>query len=153
PEPSRQAARTAPRVGPLMSASGDDRPSRDLTRIHELTEYSLAGGELRAVLDEVLDQTLELLAADTAAVLLLEPSGRELVATAARGLEEEVRQGVRVPVSHGFAGRVASEHRPVVLDEVRPDNVWNPVLWEEGIRAMLGVPVTDGRDVVGVLHV
>src|SRR5690606_27970341 len=64
-----------------------------------------------------------------------------------------VRQGVRVPVGHGFAGRVASEHRPVVLDEVRPDNVWNPVLWEKGIRAMLGVPVTDGRDVVGVLHV
>ena len=50
-----------------------------------------------------LDRVLETLEADTAAVLLTDESGRELVARAARGLEEEVRQGVRVPIGRGFA--------------------------------------------------
>ena len=29
----------------------------------------------------------------------------------------------------------------------------NPILWEKGIRTMLGVPLLSGEDVFGVLHV
>jgi hypothetical protein len=43
----------------------------------------------------------EIFDADTAAVLLLDNSGRQLIATAASGLEEEVSQGVRIPVGAG----------------------------------------------------
>jgi phosphoserine phosphatase RsbU/P len=59
------------------------------------------------------------LQADTAAVLLLDFSSGQLVATAAAGLEEEADQGVRIPVGHGFAGRIAAENRPVILDQAR----------------------------------
>jgi hypothetical protein len=85
-------------------------------------------------------------------VLLLEPSSQFLVARAARGLEEEVRQGVRIPVGVGFAGRVASERRPVVLDRVDSTTVANPILWEKRIRSMAGVPLINGGTLVGVLH-
>ena len=61
---------------------------------------------------ELLDRAVSLLEADTAALLLLDVSGTELVATASRGIEREVRQGVRVPVGRGFAGRVATKRRP-----------------------------------------
>ncbi|MFG1952625.1 hypothetical protein [Micromonospora sp. NPDC048830] len=48
----------------------------------------------------------------TAAILLLDVHARQLVATAAKGLEEEVRQGFRVSVGGGFAGRIAlARHR------------------------------------------
>lgn len=50
-----------------------------------------AGYTVDDLLPEVLDSVLALVQADTAAVLLLDPSGRFLVATAARGLEAEVR--------------------------------------------------------------
>jgi serine phosphatase RsbU (regulator of sigma subunit)/anti-sigma regulatory factor (Ser/Thr protein kinase) len=76
-----------------------------------------------------------------------------LVARAARGLEEEVRQGVRIPVGVGFAGRIAAERRPVVLDRVDSSTVANPILWEKGIRSMLGVPLIANGSLVGVLHV
>ena len=80
-------------------------------------------------------------------------SGRAAGPAAAVGLEEEVRQGVRIPVGRGFAGRVAATGRPVVLDHVDHTTVLNPILMAKGIRAMLGVPlIADGR-VLGVLHV
>ncbi len=98
-------------------------------------------GRVKAVLD-----------ADTAAVLLLDPSGRQLIAVAASGLEEEVAQGVRIPLGRGFAGRIAAERRPVVLDHVDHGNVLNPILLDRGIRSLVGVPLLVSGTVIGVLH-
>lgn len=103
--------------------------------------------------DEVLDRLREILDADTAAVLLHQEGTDHLVARAARGLEEEVRQGVRVPIGSGFAGNIADTRRPVRLDRVDPSTVTNRVLWEKGIQRMLGVPLLRGDDLLGVLHV
>jgi sigma-B regulation protein RsbU (phosphoserine phosphatase) len=86
-------------------------------------------------------------------VLLLDENTQELVARAARGIEEEVRQGVRIPVGRGFAGRIAADRLPVILDHVDETTVTNPLLWEAGIKAMLGVPLLIGGMVIGVLHV
>ncbi|MBV9381988.1 MAG: SpoIIE family protein phosphatase, partial [Streptosporangiaceae bacterium] len=69
------------------------------------------------------------------------------------GIEEEVRQGVRIPIGKGFAGRVAAERHPVILDHVDHSTVINPLLEERGIRALLGVPLLGGGAVLGVLHV
>ena len=114
-------------------------------------------GQFRLDIDDLLVDVLErlrgILNADTAAVLLYEPATDELVARAARGLEEEVRQGVRVPVGEGFAGRIAALRQPVRLDRVDETTVANPILWEKGIQRMLGVPLTVGGALLGVVHV
>jgi hypothetical protein len=94
-----------------------------------------------------------ILDADTSAVLLLDRATDELVATAARGIEEEVREGVRVPMGTGFAGRIAATRGPIRLDRVDATTVANPILWEKGIRVMLGVPLLSANEVFGVLHV
>jgi signal transduction histidine kinase len=87
-------------------------------------------------------------------VLLLDEAGDQLVARAAVGIEEEVEQGVRIPVGGGFAGRIAAEQRPVVLDDVDHADVLNPILRAKGIKSLLGVPLVGvGEDVIGVLHV
>jgi sigma-B regulation protein RsbU (phosphoserine phosphatase) len=104
-------------------------------------------------LTELLSRVKESLDADTAAVLLLDRSARQLVAAAASGLEEEVRQGVRIPVGQGFAGRIAAEARPVILDHVDHSNVLNPILLEKRIRSLIGVPMLVNGTVIGVLHV
>ena len=105
------------------------------------------------LLAALLDRVKEILDADTVAVLLLDSSGRQLIATAASGLEEEVRQGVRIPVGGGFAGRIAAERRPVILAHVDHSNVLNPILLEKGIRSLVGVPLLVHGAVIGVLHV
>jgi len=108
---------------------------------------------LEDMLSELLERIRSSLEVDTAAVLLLEEDRGVLVARAARGLEEEVRQGVQVPLARGFAGRVAAEARPIIIEDLDHAEVVNPILRQKGIRSMLGVPVhVEGR-VIGVMHI
>ena len=102
---------------------------------------------------ELLDRNREILRADTAAVLLLDFSSGQLIATAAAGLPEEVRQGVRIPVGRGFAGRIAAEHKPVILDRVDHTTVLNPILLDQGHQVHDGRADVAGGRVIGVLHV
>jgi hypothetical protein len=99
---------TAP-VGPVPV---EDR----LRAIQSITDAALSRLDDRDLFAELLERTREALQADTAAVLLLDFSSGQLLATAAAGLEEEVHQGVRIPVGRGFAGRIAAERQPVILD-------------------------------------
>jgi phosphoserine phosphatase RsbU/P len=124
-----------------------------LRDIQSITDVALSGLDEQGLLAELLERTRDILEADTAAVLLLDSASGQLVATAAAGLEEEVRQGVRIPVGRGFAGRIAAGRKPVILDHVDHTTVLNPILWEKGIRALMGVPLTAGGKVIGVLHV
>jgi len=116
-------------------------------------ERTLDYVSLEQMLSDLLERIRSSLQADTAAVLLLDADRGVLVARAARGLEEEVRQGVQVPLARGFAGRVASQARPIVIEDLSRAEVVNPILRQRGIRSMLGVPVqVDGR-VIAVMHV
>lgn len=137
------------RVDPGDRGSVEER----LRRIEAVTDVELSRLDVDALLPELLDRVRDMLEADTAAVLLVDRSEQFLVATSARGIEEEVRQGSRVPIGYGFAGRIAAERHPIVLDEVTPASVVNPVLLFKGVRSMLGVPLLAGDRVVGVLHV
>lgn len=124
-----------------------------LRRLQRVTDAALGHLSPDELLDELLERVCEALSADTAAVLLLEPPGNMLVARAAKGLEEEVDQHVRIPFGRGFAGRIAAERRPVKIAEVDHSNVINPILREKGIRSLLGVPLVVQGEVLGVLHV
>ena len=101
----------------------------------------------------MLDELRAALGVDTAVVLLSDSTGTQLQAFAARGLEEEVRQGYRMPVGSGFAGRIASSRRAVVLDRVDAEHVLNPLLLEKGLRSMCGAPLVVDMKLLGVVHV
>ncbi len=122
-------------------------------RLQSVTDAALAHLRLDDLLAALLDRTRQTLDVDTCAILLLDEEGDELVARAALGIEEEVEQGVRIPVGKGFAGRIAAEKRPVVLDDVDHACILNPILREKGIKSMLGVPLVVEGEVQGVLHV
>jgi signal transduction histidine kinase len=127
--------------------------ARQLGRLQELTDAALGHLELEQLLGALLERARTLLEVDTCAILLLDAESNELVARAAVGIEEEGERDVRIPFGKGFAGRVAAERRPVVLRDVDHADVMNPLLRERGIRSLLGVPLVDNGDVVGVLHV
>jgi sigma-B regulation protein RsbU (phosphoserine phosphatase) len=130
-----------------------DLAAARLRDIMAITDAELSRLDDQDLLTELLERTKDVLEADTAAALLLDFSSGQLIATAAAGLEEEVRQGVRIPVGRGFAGRIAAEQRPVVLDRVDHTTVLNPILLAKGIQSMMGVPMVAGGRVIGVLHV
>ena len=120
-----------------------------------MTEAGLAFLDLNDLLTELLQRVTEVLKSDTAAVLLVEEDGRTLVARAAKGLEEEVERGFRLPVGRGFAGRVAATRQPVVIPDLdnSPVTVVNPLMREKKVRSLLGVPLIVEGKVIGVLHV
>ena len=124
-----------------------------LRRIQSISEAALAHLELEQLLGTLLDRIREALESDTAAFLLLDERTDELVARAARGLEESVERGTRVPVGRGFAGRIAAERRTIAIDDVDHAEVLNPVLREKGVKSLLGAPLLVGGRVVGVVHV
>ncbi|MBN1529192.1 MAG: SpoIIE family protein phosphatase [Thermoleophilaceae bacterium] len=123
---------------------------RDLER---LTDSALSYLPFEGFLDELLNRVVEILDVNTAAVLLLEDDGRTLVPRAAKGLEEEVEQRVRIAVGRGFAGRVAGTREPVRITDLEHAEIVNPLLREKGLKALLGVPLVVEGEVIGVLHV
>ena len=124
-----------------------------IEHVQAITDVALAHLDVNELLTVLLPRIREILAADTCAVLLLDEEHSELVARAAVGIEEEVEQGVRIPFGKGFAGRVAAERRPVILDDVDHADVLNPILREKGIKSLLGVPLLVQNHAIGVLHV
>jgi GAF domain-containing protein len=134
-----------------MDDSGKDAAA--LRRLQTLTDAALAHLDLDDLLETLLLRTRETLGVDTCAVLLLDEETDELVARAVVGIEDEVEQGVRVPVGQGFAGRVAAERRPLVFSDVDRADLVNPVLHAKGIKSLLGVPLVVAGRVLGVLQV
>lgn len=124
-----------------------------LRRLDAMTDAALSRLEVPDLLDELLDRVRDLLGADTAAVLLLDPHDQHLSVAAAKGLERDIRGGLRIPVGRGFAGRVAQGGKPLVLTRVTDADVVSSALLASGIRSLLGVPVFAGRDVIGVMLV
>ena len=138
------------------------RPARLLTSpalaeklrdVQSITDAALSALDPQTLLNVLVERVKEALQADTAAVLLLDTPSGQLVATAASGLEEEVQQGVRIPLGKGFAGRIAAQGQPVILAEVDHTKVVNPILLDKGIQSLMGVPLRADGTVVGVLHV
>ncbi|HEX8206813.1 MAG TPA: SpoIIE family protein phosphatase [Solirubrobacteraceae bacterium] len=133
---------------PSLTAAGDQ-----LLSVYRLSDPALSELPLQRLLDELLDRVTDVLGVDTVAFLLLDAEAGELVARAAKGIEEEVKQGVRIPLGRGFAGRIAAERATIFIPDVDHADVLNPILREVGIRSLLGTPLIVEDQVLGVLHV
>jgi anti-sigma regulatory factor (Ser/Thr protein kinase)/putative methionine-R-sulfoxide reductase with GAF domain len=124
-----------------------------LAHIYRLADPALSEMALEPLLGELLARAKDILDVDTVAILLLDDDAQELVARAAKGLEEEVERGVRIPVGAGFAGRIAAGRRPIYIADVDHADVLNPILRMKGVRSLLGVPLLVEGVALGVLHV
>jgi putative methionine-R-sulfoxide reductase with GAF domain len=149
-----------PQASGARGSHGDDGTGADSVRaaqrlddIPALMDEAFRHMEVEDFLDALLERVTKVLGVDTAVVLLVDRQGQTLEAMAAKGLEEEVSQGVHVPLGRGFAGRVAVERRPFQVEDVPTFGVFNPLLVQRGLRSLLGVPMIAYGSLVGVLHV
>jgi anti-sigma regulatory factor (Ser/Thr protein kinase)/putative methionine-R-sulfoxide reductase with GAF domain len=146
---SSDAGRTSPVVPPDATMASLEH----LRKLQSVTDAALANLGVEEFLDELLIRVRDALETDTAAILLLDRTKSELVARAAKGLEEEVEQGTRIPVGRGFAGTIAATRQPLAIFDVDHSIVLNPILREKRIRSLLGVPLMAQGEPLGVLHV
>jgi len=147
----------APRLGlgqvALEPAEPILAPGEQVRDLYRLTDPALSELPLEELLDELLNRVRDALDVDTVAILLYDEETQELVARAAKGIEEEVEQGVRIPLGKGFAGRIAAERVAIFIAELDQAEVVNPILRDKGIHSMLGLPLVVESELIGVLHV
>lgn len=114
--------------------------------------------DLHATLGGLLDVAISALHADGAAIYLLDDEG-DLVLEAAHGFPPEAF-GHRLEPGESLVGRVASEDRTLVSDDVLldPRAIRRRADWEGAaedespVRAFLGAPLRAGTSVIGVLE-
>jgi anti-sigma regulatory factor (Ser/Thr protein kinase)/GAF domain-containing protein len=148
---TRHPARMGQTVLPPVAASL--APTEQVASLARLSDPALSELGLEEFLDELLVRVRDVLSVDTVAILLYDRDTDELVARAAKGIEEEVERGVRIPVGQGFAGRIAAERVAVFIADVDHADILNPILRQKGIRSLLGIPLIVEGDLIGVLHV
>jgi anti-sigma regulatory factor (Ser/Thr protein kinase)/putative methionine-R-sulfoxide reductase with GAF domain len=153
--PDSDVARFPPRTGQIVLPPADTElaPADQIRSLYRLSDPALSELDLEELLNELLVRIQEVLGVDTVAILLYEEETNQLVARAAKGIEEEVEQGVRIPVGRGFAGRIAAERVAIFIADVNHADIMNPILREKGIRSLLGLPLIVEGELIGVLHV
>ena len=151
----RMARRRAERLVVLEQAARAEaeRSAQRLRDLQRVTDTALANLKLDELLRELIGRVREVLDADTVVILLLTDDGREVAVRAALGLEEEVTEGIRIPVGQGIAGRIVAQAGPLVFDDLDHQEIASPILRRKGLRSLLGAPLSiDGRT-IGVVHV
>jgi signal transduction histidine kinase/ActR/RegA family two-component response regulator len=97
-----------------------------------------------------LTRIRELLATDSAAILLLTEDGQSLSVRASIGWDEAAT-GLIVPIGRGVAGSIAANRAPRVVEDLSAVEVVNPVL-RRNARSLIGAPlIVEGR-LIGVIH-
>ena len=110
--------------------------------LQSVSDTALTHLALDDLLPELLDRIAEILRADAVSVLLADPESDGLLLRASRGVAA-VEEPQRVPVGRGtFAGRVAKERRPIVVEDGEGDG---------GLRSLIGVPLLAEGEVSGVV--
>ncbi len=136
-EAHAESKRPRPGSGQILLGPAGPIPedSDALRRSHPFTDPALSELPLDRLLDQLLVRIREALNVDAAAILLYDPASQQLGARAAKGIEEEVERGVRIPVGQGFAGRIADERAAIFVADVGHADVLNPILLQKGIRS------------------
>ena len=113
--------------------------------------------DVRQLLSEILDTSLQVLKAEEGALLLVDEASGALVFSVVRGTGADSLVGAWLPAGLGFAGWVAEHRQPQVVQDVRRDPRFYPEvddIFGFRTRSMVCVPVLldDGR-LLGLIQV
>lgn len=127
---------------------------RERTAAAMIAIVGLSTLQLDELLDRLVKNIVQANEADVGAILLVHDDGETLRPGVYLGISEEDTRGLTIPFGQGFAGRVARERRPLIVEDAANDpTIINPGFRREGVRALAGVPLLIGEQLVGVVHV
>ena len=105
--------------------------------------------DLPKLLATILARALDLVPATGALVALYAPAADALDVAMVQGLALPV--GARLPVGEGLGGWVAAHRQPLIVDDYQTWAGHSPLFEAADFRAMLGVPLLAGGNLIGVL--
>jgi signal transduction histidine kinase/putative methionine-R-sulfoxide reductase with GAF domain len=132
----------------------DEKAAVMLRKLERVTKAALSHFSLRDLVPSLLEEIRLVLAAETAAILLLDEAGENLVLRVSVGFQdEELNQAVPVPLGKGLAGYVAAQREPWLVTDLDEIDLVSPTLKARGIRSLVAAPlVAANHRVIGVVH-
>ena len=127
-----------------------------LAAIQRVTDAALSPLHLDDLLTELMTRLREVLAVDTACVLLVMRDGVHLELCKCVGPTAEIGDRVLIPIGKGVEGQIAARCAPATIDDIASESVYDPVV-REHFRSLLGAPLVarggGAERVIGVVHV
>jgi serine phosphatase RsbU (regulator of sigma subunit) len=120
-------------------------------QLRAITDAALSGLSLDALISELLARVAEALPATTAALLLFDGPGEELLLRATHGLAEPAVQTAVIAPGRGLAARVSEQRRAVSMTGPEIAGLRLTALRRMG--AVAGAPLLVGPRMIGVLEV
>ena len=130
------------------------RQVQRLTTLHAIDQSIASSMDLGATLTLLLEQTLNQLGVDAAAILLLDFAMEELSVHSYRGFRTDLIGRSKVPLGKSLAGRVALERTGRGLDAAGQSALERASFWQaEGFHDYHAVPLLVEGELYGVLEV
>ena len=126
------------------------REKDDLTVLSTVTANSISTLNLEELLKVLLQRIVILMHADAAVILLKQDN--HLSVRASIGLDETSRSTYTFEMGQGFAGTIGATRQPLYIEDAQADSQVT-ALKPSQMRSMLGVPLQQDDELVGVLHV
>ena len=120
--------------------------------IHEIGKQINATYELDTILDLIVTRLPAVMGLKAATIRLIEENKGRLALKAAHGLSQTYLQ--RGPLDDELATYYIKEGEPVVIPDARKDihTLYHAEAEAEGIRSILGVPITVQGEIIGILR-
>lgn len=140
-----------------MSDRTEDDALRTLNRLVEISLVLNSSMAVETILSDLMDASAEILHAESASVILLDPHTRELqfVAITPESAHAEKLKRIPIPVDSSIAGEIVVENKNIVLDDVATHPKWYRITDSQSdfiTKSLLGVPMRIGDKVVGALE-
>lgn len=134
----------------------EEKLSRQLARLHTLYKIEQAvvsSVELNTILDLLVQEIVEQLQVDAAAVLLLNPHTQSLDFAAKKGFSTKALQFTNLPVGKGLAGQAALERRVVHTTNLAEIPVLSKAIADEKFVTYYGIPLIANEHLHGVIEI
>ncbi len=125
---------------------------RELSALNTLAWTLGRDTHFDAVLSRALNKVMQVTAAESGSIMLVDPDGTALSIEASRGLREDVAANTHIRMGEGIAGWVAQHRKPLILVDAE-DYGFGAELRRQGLRSALCVPLVAKGKVIGVLNV
>lgn len=142
-------------MNPPISATSDETRLYQLERLLDVSVRLNSTLDLDTLLQHIIETAAELLDCEAASLLLFDEARRTLRFAAATGSDPDEIAKIPVPLAGSIAGRIYSENRTVVVEDVAQDRshfkqVGDQVQFQT--RSLLGVPMRIEGEPTGVLE-
>jgi signal transduction histidine kinase len=127
----------------------------EITILHQIAQTATESLELDQVLNNCLDKVIQLMAVETAAILLANEQKGEVSTIARGGVSTKFLDKLKeLPNSNSLTGRLTLSGMPVVVENTaKYPQLTDTLVREEGLKSIAAVPLRSSGKVIGTLIV